>query len=87
MLRNEQLYKQMFDLKTLEENLDSLSLRSILHTQTLDVSFCVNYILNPQYAFSQEDTYLDYTNVLKHQPHLKPQELIEALKLKTTDGN
>ena len=53
------------------KNIDKLDLRNILTTQKLSLEFCDNYILNEQYHKCVEDSYLDISDILKYQPHLK----------------
>jgi len=42
IIGNHQLMYAKFDIKTLEYNIDRLSLRSLLQTQTLTAEFCKN---------------------------------------------
>ena len=65
------LNNKHYSEETLIKNIDILDLRNILSTQKLSFDFCENYILNEKYHKCVEDTYLDTSDILKYQPHLK----------------
>jgi len=70
-LRNEK-----YDIKTLEENIDHINVKTCVNTQVLTAEFCVKYILNEEYMSCIEDTYcIDTGYVLKRQPHLTYEEI------------
>ena len=46
---NEDLVLNQYDTNILEKNLSNLDMKIILRTQTLDINFIVNYILNEKY--------------------------------------
>jgi hypothetical protein len=71
IIYNYQLSNNKYDVKTLEENIDNLSLRRLLVTQNLTYEFCVKYILHPeQYGMSTEDSLITVEDILLYQPHL-----------------
>lgn len=72
-LKNEliDLNKKHYCEEMLVKNIDKLDLRNILSTQKLSLEFCSKYILNEQYHKCVEDSYLDMSDILKYQPHLK----------------
>ena len=75
---NLQQNKHMYDIQTLEYNIDHLSLKKLLHTQTLTLDFCLKYILNPdEHASCVEDEYICREDVLHYQPHIKRTELFK----------
>jgi hypothetical protein len=74
MLRNHK-----FDIYTLEKNINNLSLKTLLYTQTLTAEFCIKYILDQKYASCVEDTYIDIGDVLNAQPHITKQDLLQAI--------
>ena len=74
MLRNHK-----FDIHILEKNINNLSLKTLLYTQTLTAEFCVKYILDQKYASCVEDTYIDIGDVLNAQPHITKLQLLLAI--------
>lgn len=65
------LNNNRYSEETLIKNIEILDLRNILSTQKLSLYFCKNFILNEKYHKCVEDTYLDMSDILKYQPHLK----------------
>jgi hypothetical protein len=64
------------------ENMDNpyVSLRKIVRYQkNLSAEFCVKYIVfNDVYSSCEEDSYIDYDDVLRHQTHLTMEDLQRA---------
>ena len=84
-LSNIDLYYNKFDEATLLENLDNLSLKTILHTHILSEEFCAKYIFCvSNINDGDEDSYLfDITHIINKQPHLnenKLEKLINKIK-------
>ena len=76
--RNLRLYQ--YDLKTLEENIATLCVKTIVNTQILTAEFCAKYILDEAQMTCVEDTYLITLGyVLYKQPHLKEEDILAAL--------
>jgi hypothetical protein len=76
-MNNAQLYTREWTIKELEENIDRLSLKSILYTQQITAEFAVKYILTTdEYACCVEETYYDLDDVLDLQPHLTREEIL-----------
>lgn len=77
------LFKNKYNIKLLEDNIDNLNFKIILNTQILSAEFCIKYILNDNYASCVEDTYY-FTDgkVLSKQSHLTQKDLDEARKNK-----
>ena len=65
------LNNKHYNEEILIKNIEILDLRNILSTQKLSLDFCQNFILNEKYHKCVEDTYLDMSDILKYQPHLK----------------
>lgn len=63
----------MRDLGFLIEN-GSLCLRSILHSQSLTLEFCMKY-MNNRYASGDGDSDITLTEILAAQPHIPSIEL------------
>lgn len=62
------------------EHIYELELTSILKTQErLNIFFLVNYILNKDYQFSEDDMKINAELVCKFQPHIKYLDLITGL--------
>lgn len=73
------LYNNKYDRKTLKEHIYDLKLIDILKTQTLDITFIVRYILSDLYQFDDEDRSIDIDMVIKYQPHIQREKLMELL--------
>jgi hypothetical protein len=73
------LYNNKYDRKTLKEHIYDLKLSDILKTQTLDITFIVRYILSDLYQLDDEDRRIDVDMVIKYQPHIQKEELMELL--------
>jgi len=74
------LYNNKYDRQILKENIYSLKLLDILKTQILDITFIVRYILTDLYQFDEEDKSIDVDLVLKYQPHIQREDLMNALE-------
>jgi hypothetical protein len=81
------LYNNKYDRKTLKENIYSLHLTDILKTQILDITFIVRYILCDLYQLIDEDKNIDIDVVLKFQPHIQREKLINALAKYDSDDD
>jgi hypothetical protein len=81
------LYNNKFDRKTLKENIYSLHLTDILKTQILDITFIVRYILCDSYQLTDEDKKINIDTVLKLQPHIQREKLIDALEKYDSDDD
>ena len=80
-MRNHDLYTRQYTCQELAENINSLSLKTILYTQSIDAEFAVKYILTTDdYALCVEETYYDIHDVLDLQPHLTYDEIIDEAK-------
>jgi len=81
------LYNNKYDRATLKEHIYAVELMDILKTQILDISFIVRYILNDLYQLTDEDKTIDVDIVLKYQPHIQREKLIEALEFYNSDDD
>ena len=80
------LYNKKYDRETLKNNIYSVKLIDILKTQTIDVIFAVRYILNYKYQLIEEDK-LTSKDVLKYQPHIRYDQLQNALDTYESDDD
>ncbi len=76
VIQDYDLSKKKYPIDVLEKNIDYLSLKSLLHWQTLDAEFCKKYVLNEDYQTAEEYYAITLEYVLKKQPHLKMEDLI-----------
>ena len=68
--------RNYYSIAELEQNIDHLQIKIILHTQKLTADFCAQYILDEYYATCEEDLDLFCIGyVLRHQPHISAEEL------------
>ncbi len=78
---NHDLYQKQWPVSELESNIDNLSLKTILYTQTITAEFAVRYILTTDdYACCVEETYYDINDILDLQPHLTRDEIISVAR-------
>lgn len=73
------LYNNKYDRQILKENIYALKLIDILKTQILDITFIVRYILSDLYKLTDEDRSIDVDMVMKYQPHIQREELLNTL--------
>jgi hypothetical protein len=83
-ITNSNLYNNLFSEDDLIENLDNLNINRILNTQKLTPKFCIKYIYCLDNNDSgSEDAYLyDISHILRCQPHIKKQDLLDVLNSK-----
>ena len=82
-ITNADLRKQQYNMDVLIKNIDDLSLKTILYTQKLTASFCIDYLLNDEYMTCVEDEYyFTMDKVLSYQTHLTEEQMIEYIKTK-----
>jgi hypothetical protein len=81
------LYNNKYEREILKENIYDLKLVDILKTQTLDSTFIVRYILNDLYQFNNEDRSIDVDMVIKYQPHIEREKLMELLLNYNSDND
>ena len=77
-ITNENLFANQYSMEELAENIWGLRLRSILHTQKLDATFCAEYILNEYYQVHDSECYIVDATVYHTQPHITKEELEAA---------
>jgi hypothetical protein len=70
------LYNNIYDTKTLINNIYSLNLLDILKTQHLDIPFIVKYILNTNYQLTPEEETINLKIIMLYQPHINMHDLI-----------
>ena len=73
------LYNNKYDMQTLKEHIYAVKLWDILKTQVLTKEFCVKYILNKNYQFSEEEEKITFQDVLRLQPHIDKRELLVGI--------
>jgi hypothetical protein len=83
-ITNSDLYKQQFSETVLIDNINNLNEKHILHTQKLTPEFCMTYIYcMDDIDYGSEDSYLfDISYILKKQPHINKNDLLNLLKKK-----
>jgi len=82
------LRNNKYSIDILEENIDNLTIKTLLYTQKLTPDFCVNYILNQEYTSCDEETYINAYDILQAQPHITKEDLSDSLtKFKETKNN
>jgi len=76
IIENYQLMYNKYDIETLEFNIDRLSLKKLLLTQTLTPEFCKLYLFNPEeHGMCVEDHYISIDDILLYQKHIIREEL------------
>jgi hypothetical protein len=79
VITKDDLYKNQYDYETLKANIYAVSLMDILKTQKITSDFCVKYILNEDFQFTDEDQSISMETVKQYQPHLSEIDLIGAI--------
>lgn len=79
-ISNAHLRKNVYDIATLELNIDKFSLWTLLRTQTLTADFCVKNILDKKMSSCDEGICI--ADVLNNQPHITEKELLDAIRKK-----
>ena len=64
-----------------------MKLTDVLKTQTLDVTFIVRYILNPNYQLTEEDEKITIEMVLQYQPQIDKKRLQMEMFLYNKDDD
>jgi hypothetical protein len=85
-ITNEDMYKNQYDCETLKKNIYAVSLLDILKTQTLTEEFCIKYILNEDFQFTEEEQNINVFLIQKYQPHINILSLLDYF-LKQTNIN
>jgi hypothetical protein len=81
------LYNKKYSREELKKNIYAVKLTDIVKTQTLDTTFIVRYILNPNYQLLEEDEKITINMILKYQPHVKQESLLLELKIYNSDDD
>jgi len=75
------LKQNQYDICILEENVTRLSKIALLTHQTLTAEFCAKHLLHKKLDdYDDEDNDINILDVLKCQPHISRQKLVEACK-------
>ena len=69
------LRNNKYDRETLKKNIYALNILDILKTQTVDVTFAVRYLLNPNYQLDDNEKRITPKMILHYQPHISKTEL------------
>jgi hypothetical protein len=67
-----------YDVRLLERYVDQLSPRILLRTQKLTPEFCLKFILDDGYAWTDSDRSITYKEVLALQPHITLEQLVKC---------
>lgn len=70
MITNEDLRKRQYTMDELADNIEHLSISTLLKYQHLTLKFCEEFILNESFQSVEEQYKVDVQYVLKRQPHL-----------------
>ena len=76
-----------YDRKTLKEHIYDVKLMDLLKTQILDITFIVRYILSDLYQLTEEDKSINIDIVIKYQPHIQREDLINSLNNYNSDDD
>lgn len=74
------LEKNKYSESILKTNIYSVSLLTILKTQTISEDFALTYILNKKFQLTKEEQDITAYDVAKYQPHLKYANLLEKIR-------
>jgi len=80
-LSNDDIETNKYSIEELEKNIRALSMTILVNYQILTADFCAKYILDEDNMDCYEERYrLDYWYILRKQPHIVREELLEAMK-------
>ena len=91
-ISDDDLYERQYDVETLAYSIKvwpfltrddrlrykRIRLLTLLITQTLTGEFCVRYILNGRYCYTDEERWINSDIILRLQPHISKEELKKA---------
>ena len=91
-ISDDDLYERQYDVETLAYSVKVWSfltrnerlrykrirLLTLLRTQKLTGEFCVRYILNGRYSYTDEEHLITDGSILRLQPHISKEELTKA---------
>ena len=78
VISNQDLEKNKYNTSILINNISRLDMDTILKTQTLELDFVVNYILNDNYQITSHEKDIDILTVVRCQPHLKEKDIYNS---------
>lgn len=76
-ITDKDLKERKYPIEDLIKNVLNLEIKTLLRHQILTADFCKKYILNEEYQTVSESYTITYDYVLKRQPHLKYEDLID----------
>lgn len=76
-ITNSMLYKNKYDIETLEQNLHHLDMKTILLTQHLTIPFIINYIIYNDNII--DESYVNIYFICNFQSHISINELQNKL--------
>lgn len=75
-INDSDLRKKLYSIEELIENIDHLSIKTLLRWQKLDADFCKKYVLNEEYQCVEEKYLITIEYIIKRQPHLTYDDLV-----------
>jgi hypothetical protein len=81
------LTNNKYDRETLKKNIYALNILDILKTQTVDVTFAVRYLLNPNYQLDDNEKSITPKMILHYQPHISKTELSNEMNNYDSDDD
>ena len=80
-LSNDDIEINKYSVEELEQSIRALSMTILVNYQILTADFCAKYILDEDNMDCYEERCrLDYWYVLRKQPHITREELLESMK-------
>jgi len=74
------LHNKTYCIKELVFHIYALSLVDIYKTQILPKEFVADYILNPEYQLTEEESLITIHDVLQYQRHLTTNDIFKSMK-------
>uniref|UniRef100_A0A6C0F0U4 Uncharacterized protein n=1 Tax=viral metagenome TaxID=1070528 RepID=A0A6C0F0U4_9ZZZZ len=83
-IKNDDLLMNQYTIDMLEQNINNLSLWTLLKTQHLNAIFCFKYILdsNERYAKDEDDEDICLRDIIQWQPHIQEKEIYSLFTAK-----
>lgn len=84
MITNSDLSKNLYDIKTIENNIKNLNIKKVIITQNLDIPFIIKYVIKKTVnkSFDEQDSDnsdMNIDTILQFQPHINKEILLEEI--------
>jgi len=84
MITNSDLSKNLYDIKTIENNIENLNIKKVIVTQNLDIPFIIKYVIKKTVnklvdEQDSDNSDMNIDTILQFQPHINKEILLEEI--------